>query len=217
MLDDRVTMSWKWYAYLYTSRWRRYLKTKQTKLKGITYKHRLIRKFWNLIKYHFISRSKLRTQSPWTEDLIFFEKIWSFHLFESHRQLPNLKFTSYGYTKFYFRKNYVECVNMKCETLICYKTENLAYELMKKHWLFRSFKVWVLTCDTSMCISKIAKNKFSSDVYEDRAEKNLNFCMSMLMSHALVDFYVLSFVLPFGYADVASEHLVYNHHWMLVF
>ena len=36
------------------------------------------------------------------------------------------------------------------------------------------------------------------------------------MSHALVDFYVLSFVLPFAYADVASEHQAYNHHWMLV-
>ena len=35
--------------------------------------------------------------------------------------------------------------------------------------------------------------------------------MSMLMSHASVDFFVLSFVLPCAYAYVASEHQLAVH------
>ena len=79
----------------------------------------------------------------------------------------------------------------------------------------------VFTSDIS--ISKITKDKFSCEVYEDKAER-ICFCyaiayarslmlvlmlmlMPMLMSHASVDL-VLSFVLPcaYGYAYVASEN-----------
>ena len=76
----------------------------------------------------------------------------------------------------------------------------------------------VFTSDIS--VSKITKDKFSSEVYEDKAER-IFFCsaiayarsltlvlmlMSMLMSHASVDVFVLSFVLPCAYAYVASEN-----------
>ena len=78
----------------------------------------------------------------------------------------------------------------------------------------------VFTSDIS--ISKITKDKFSCEVYEDKAER-ICFCyaiayarslmlvlmlMPMLMSHASVDLLVLSFVLPcaYGYAYVASEN-----------
>ena len=87
----------------------------------------------------------------------------------------------------------------------------------------------VFTSDIS--ISKITKDKFSSEVYEDKAERIfflICFCpaiayprslmlvlmlMLMLMSHASVDLFVLSFVLPCAYAYVASENqaLLVNH------
>ena len=66
----------------------------------------------------------------------------------------------------------------------------------------------------------MTKDKFSSEVYEDKAGRTC-FCsaiayarslmlvlmlMSMLMSHASVDLFVLSFVLPCAYAYVASEN-----------
>ena len=38
--------------------------------------------------------------------------------------------------------------------------------------------------------------------------------MSMLMSHALLDFFVLCFVLPFAYAYVASENQAYSGNLM---
>ena len=70
----------------------------------------------------------------------------------------------------------------------------------------------------------MTKDKFSSEVYEDKAGRiffSICFCsaiayarslmlvlmlMSMLMSHAPVDLFVLSFVLPCAYAYVASEN-----------
>ena len=74
----------------------------------------------------------------------------------------------------------------------------------------------VFTSDIS--ISKITKDKFSCEVYEDKGER-ICFCYAiayarslmlvlMLMSHASVDLLVLSFVLPcaYGYAYVASEN-----------
>ena len=78
----------------------------------------------------------------------------------------------------------------------------------------------VFTSDIS--ISKITKDKFSSEVYEDKAER-ICFCSAIAYarssyvcayahadaySHASVDLLVLSFVLPcaYGYAYVASEN-----------
>ena len=70
----------------------------------------------------------------------------------------------------------------------------------------------------------MTKDKFSSEVYEDKAGRiffSTCFCsaiayarslmpvlvlMSMLMSHASVDLFVLTFVLPCAYAYVASEN-----------
>ena len=64
------------------------------------------------------------------------------------------------------------------------------------------------TCDQS--ISNMTKDNFSSEVYEDRKQKEFSFefdfvlpYMSMLMSHTSLLFFVLSFVLACAY--LASE------------
>ena len=67
----------------------------------------------------------------------------------------------------------------------------------------------------------MTKDKFSSEVYEDKAERiffwicfcsaiayarNVMIVLNMLTPQASVDFFVLSFVLPCAYAYVAREN-----------
>ena len=74
-----------------------------------------------------------------------------------------------------------------------------------------------LVFTSNICINKITKDKFSSGVYKDKADRILlriykdkadtayTRNLACRMSHASVDFFVLSFVLPCAYAYVASE------------
>ena len=77
---------------------------------------------------------------------------------------------------------------------------------------------------------KHKQNKFSSEVYEDKAER-IFFCsaiayarslilvfmlMLMLMSHASANLFVLSFVLPCAYAYVASENQALENNFIVI-
>ena len=93
---------------------------------------------------------------------------------------------SYGRTKANSKENSF-CfvfVNLRGKFILCY----FAYAYVASE---------------NLSISKIARDKFSSEVYEDKAERILfwiRFFMLMLVSDASVNLFVLSFVLPCAYA-----------------